>query len=490
MLAVHLPAVGRLRPQRGTHEAAALGSLEQGGELVARRRRFELCLHAALDLEEAPASILAPADGANRVGARLELEPPAARVVGEARQGAARKRGQHQVLGGPGLLERQGLTLGAENALAVERHLELGALRLGAHAPNRILGRRVTERPLAVLGATGYTGQLVCRQARDLGLPLRLVGRRPEALQELAEAGEEVQVADARDREALVRAFSGCFAVISCAGPFLALGTAPVEAALEARVHYLDSSGEQPFARIVYERFDGAARERGVVLLTSFGFDFVPGDLAARLAAEDREPLESIVVAYDTSGLATSRGTRQTLGHVLAQEQVAYEGGTLVTSSFGATTRRVRFPEGEKSVIEWGGTEPLTVPRHTDVRTVRSYVQLPKLAARVGALGRLAAPVVRRLGRLGPAGPGEERRRKSRFTVLAEARGGGRGRRVTLRGSDVYGLTALTLVRGVEALRDGEARAAGSLAPAEAFDARAFLQRLSPLVEIHSEEDL
>jgi hypothetical protein len=45
-------------------------------------------------------------------------------------------------------------------------------------------------------------------------------------------------------------------------------------------------------------------------------------------------------------------------------------------------------------------------------------------------------------------------------------------------------LTALLIVRGAEALRAGEARAAGVVAPAEAFDARAFAGRLAPLLQI------
>ena len=147
-----------------------------------------------------------------------------------------------------------------------------------------------TSSPLAVLGATGYTGRLLCASARELGLPLRLIGRRREALEEIAGANEDVRVADARDVDALARAFDGAFAVVSLAGPFLEVGLAPVEASIRAGAHYLDSSGEQAFAREVYQCFGERAAERGVVLLTSFGFDYVPGDLAARLASAGLEP--------------------------------------------------------------------------------------------------------------------------------------------------------------------------------------------------------
>jgi len=237
------------------------------------------------------------------------------------------------------------------------------------------------ERPLAVLGATGYTGRLVVEQARELGLPLRLVGRRREELERLARDGEEIRVADARHEAELIEAFDGAFAVASMAGPFLDVGTKPVGAAIAVGAHYLDVSGEQAFARVVYEGFGESAEERDIVLLTSFGFDYVPGDLAARLAAEGLdEPLDEVVVAYATKGQGTSAGTRRTIGHVMGQPQVAWE-GRLVRSRFGKTSRSVRFPSGERSVIEWAGTEPLTVPRHTRVQSVRSYFAAPRAAA-------------------------------------------------------------------------------------------------------------
>jgi len=346
------------------------------------------------------------------------------------------------------------------------------------------------DRPLAVLGATGYTGRLVCAAARSLGIPLRLVGRRREALEELAASREEIRLADARDLDTLVAAFDGAFAVVSLAGPFLELGFAPVQAAIRAGAHYLDSSGEQEFAWHVFERFGPSATARGIALLTSFGFDYVPGDLAARLAAEGLEPLDEVAVAYAVSSIASSHGTRRTIGHVLAQRQVAYEQGRYVPSRIGATTRSFRFPWGEAGAVEWGGTEPLTVPRHTDVGTVRSYVRAPRIAAPLMRLAHLAAPFVRIAGAIGPAGPSERTRSCARFAVVAEARGRAGARRVTLTGTDVYGLTGLLLARGAEALERGEASGSGALAPAEALDPGAFLEKLEPLIRLESVEDV
>jgi short subunit dehydrogenase-like uncharacterized protein len=342
--------------------------------------------------------------------------------------------------------------------------------------------------PVAVLGATGYTGALICDQLRELGFAVRLLGRRREALEAAARPGDEIGVVDATDWGSVADLLDGAVAVVSTAGPFLRNGFATVDAAVARGLHYLDTCTEQAYSRQVYERFGSRAAENGVVLLTAFAN--APGDFAAGLAAEGLDaPLEEVVVANDQSGLALSRGSRDTLADVLEQPIVAWEEGSLVPSRFGETSRRVRFPSGERTVIEWGGAEPLTVPRHANVRRVRAYVRAPRAAGLAGKVGPRLASLVRLSAKVGRAGPSVERRRRARFTVVAEARGARGGRRVTLLGRDVYGSAALVIARGVEALRDGGTQGVGALAPSEAFAARDFVAKLTPLVQIESAVD-
>jgi short subunit dehydrogenase-like uncharacterized protein len=337
----------------------------------------------------------------------------------------------------------------------------------------------VDEPRIAVLGPTGFTGRLVLAEARAAGAALRLVGRRREALEEQALPGDEILVADAT---APGDAFAGCTAVISCAGPFLRLGPAPVEAAVAAGAAYLDSSGEQAWARLLFERF----REAETAVLPCFGFDYVPGDVAARLAAEGLEPLDEVVVAYSASAAATSRGTRRTVGEIMGQPVVAWHEGRLVESQLGATTRTVVFPFGAREVVEFGGAEPLTVPRHTDVRSVRSYMRLARPAVKAARAAPVLAPLIRATAGLRGIGPDAEKRAATRFVVVAEARGPQGGRRVTLAGSDPYLLTARLLLAGTRL----EPRRTGPLAPAEAFDARVLIEAASGLLRIESTEAL
>ena len=311
------------------------------------------------------------------------------------------------------------------------------------------------------------------------------MGRHREELQQRAQSGDELAVADVSDWDSLTGAIDGAFAVISTVGPFLPHGFSTVDAAIAAGVHYLDSCTEQAYSRQIYERFGNRAVEAGVVLLTAFAN--APGDLAAGIATDGLDgPLEEVVIANEQKGFVFSRGSRETLAQVLEQPQAAWEDGRLVPTRFGATTRRVRFPSGEHTVVEWGGPEPLTVPRHAEVRRVRAYVRAPRVAAVTGKLAPRLAPLVGLSARVGRAGPSAEKRRRARFSTVVEAAGPRGGRRATLIGRDVYGTAALLLARGAQALREGEARGVGALAPAEAFEARVFVSRLAPLVQLES----
>ncbi len=328
---------------------------------------------------------------------------------------------------------------------------------------------------LAVLGAYGYTGRLIVEEARRRGVPLRLVGRRQDALEELALPGEEIRVADARDRYGLREALVGVSATVSTTGPFLDVGYAPVEAAIDVGSHYLDITGEQEFVRHVYDTLSAAAARAGVVLLSAFGMDYVPGDFAARLAAHGlEEPLDEVSVGYFIAA-TPSRGTIKTAALIGNRPHVSRLDDLLVESRMGATSRTFAFPFGDRDCLEWGGAEPLTVPRHTRVHTVQSYWRLPE-GAPPSVPGSAPPPAE------APAGPSPEERADSSFAVTAVARSGSVSRTVMLTGSDPYGLTALLIVRGYEALRAGEASGVGALAPAQAFDVEAFVPRLAPLL--------
>ena len=347
--------------------------------------------------------------------------------------------------------------------------------------------------PIAVYGATGFTGRLVAAELRRRGAAFVLSGRNPSKLEMVAEEiGGDVETRPARldDAPALRRLLVPCAAVISCAGPFRLHGEPVLAAAVESGTHYLDTTGEQPFMRTVFA-YGARAEQAGAVAVTAMGFDYVPGDMIAALTAGG-EALDELVLAYSVTGFSPTRGTALSALGMLAGGDVEWRDGALVPApqsvgrgswDFGGSIgslRTVRYPAGEH----------ITVPRHVTTGRVRTIMSASTAVPLPDAMASLVmAPlqlVLRTPVRRGmealvprlPEGPSEERRRKSRFVISCEAvRDAGR-RSGAVSGSDLYGLTARTTVEGALRCAARGYDRSGALAPSQAFDPADFLDSL------------
>ena len=354
---------------------------------------------------------------------------------------------------------------------------------------------------IALYGATGYTGRLVACELRDRGFDAVLCGRDAGKLRAVAtDLGVDwpVRCAAVDDAPALRKALGGADAVINCAGPFTFYGAPVIDAALDVGAHYVDTSGEQPYIWRVFEHLGPAATAAGRAVVPAVGFDYVPGDLVAALAARGHEPLEELLVAYHVTGFGMSRGTLRSGLEMLSTDDLEYADGDWRSASRAPLRETLDFgePIGRRPVIRYPGGEIVTAPRHIDTRSLRyrwsasAFAPHPALASAVPltfpALRALLRTPLRDLAetqidRLLPEGPPDDARRAGRWTILAEARGtsGSEGRAI-VSGPDMYGITAVIAVRAAELLCADGFDASGVLAPAQAFDAEAFLRFLEP----------
>src|SRR3954454_20290104 len=189
--------------------------------------------------------------------------------------------------------------------------------------------------PIAVYGATGYTGRLVAAELRRRGARMVLAGRSPAKLEILAEeigGDAETRAVPLEDTAGLRELLEPCAAVIACAGPFRLHGEPVLAAAVDAGTHYLDTTGEQPFMRTVFERYGDAAERAGVALVTAMGFDYVPGDMIASLVA-GAGPVDEIALAYWVKGFGPTRGTALSALGIMSGGDVEWRGGELREAS-------------------------------------------------------------------------------------------------------------------------------------------------------------
>lgn len=327
-------------------------------------------------------------------------------------------------------------------------------------------------RPVAVLGATGYTGRLVAAELARRGVSARLGGRRPERLTPVSGEGAEPFVVDVRNGRRLGDFVAGTSVVLNLAGPFARLGRSVVEAAARAGVPYVDASGEPGYVAEVYRRFADAP----VPVVPACGFEDVPGDLGAALAAAGLgRPATEVRVHYDVSAFVPSRGTVRSALEVFAADRGPSERHRVTWPGGGACTTRWG--------VDWPGVERVTVARHQpDARLVVTLAAPGPVAAgarRATGLLTPLAPVLARAASLWPEGPPARLRARSRFRVLAEATGGDGRSFVLCEGTDVYALTARFLVSAALAVSAPGYERRGAMAPAEALDPAAFLRSVS-----------
>src|SRR5690242_7704502 len=99
--------------------------------------------------------------------------------------------------------------------------------------------------PVAVFGAYGHTGRFVVAELAARGFNPVLSGRDAQVLSGMAdERGLQARVASVEDPASMDGALAGAAAVINCAGPFAATTGPVIEAALRARIPYLDVAAE------------------------------------------------------------------------------------------------------------------------------------------------------------------------------------------------------------------------------------------------------
>lgn len=352
--------------------------------------------------------------------------------------------------------------------------------------------------PIAVYGATGFTGKLVAAELDRRGAEMVLAGRSAGKLASLAaelRSQPRTIVAGVDDSPALNAALEDAATVIACAGPFGLHGEPVVKAAVETATNYLDTTGEQPFIRKVIEHYGPRAERAGCALVSAFGFDYVPGDMIAALTAKGMGPLDELTLAYSVRGLRTTRGTMLSSLEMMAGGDVEYRDGQLRAASTEVDRGSWEFPEpiGRQRMMRYPAGEQITVPMHLDTANVRTLlsagaVMPPRLAALAPlALGstRLALKtplkklMVGAINRL-PEGPDETHRRAAGFTIQCVARAGNRTRTATVTGSDVYGLTAAIIAHGALLASAPEYAAKGGLAPSQAFDPAGFLDEMAP----------
>jgi short subunit dehydrogenase-like uncharacterized protein len=347
---------------------------------------------------------------------------------------------------------------------------------------------------IVVFGATGYTGRLTAQALVKRGQRPVLAARNAARLAELAgELGGDldVKVADVDRPDTVDALVEEGDVLVATVGPFVKWGAPAARACIGKGAHYIDSTGEPPFIRKMFEHYGPQAAAAGIGMLTAFGYDWVPGNLAGALAlAEAGERAVRIDTGYfmtgevGTSGM--SGGTRASLAGVIAAPSFAWRNGALRTERGAARHRTFRLRGKDRPGVSVGTSEHFTLPRLAPgLREVNSYLGWFGPASRamqatslVGSLTfklpgaeRLFGAVTDRVVKGSTGGPDATERARSGSHVVAVAYDatGKELSEVHLSGVDGYTFTGAILAWGAERAAAGDLKSTGALGPAEGF---------------------
>lgn len=321
---------------------------------------------------------------------------------------------------------------------------------------------------VAVYGAFGHTGRFIVDELRRRGIPAILSARdrSPPQSGGGVRPATEVRVASVENPRDLDSVLSGASALINCAGPFVDTAAPLVEAAIRARLPYVDIAAEQPSVFNLFERFSAAAKRAQVVVAPAMGFYGALGDLLATAAMHDWVNADEISIAVALDSWHPTRGTRRT-GERNAGTRLVLTHGTLERME-PPPGPPWTFPPpfGKQPVVGLALSEMILISRHLRVPEVRLFLNQAPLSDLLNPA--TPTPV-----------PSDELGRSSQVFVMdVVVRNGGQRRRMVARGRDIYAVTAPIAVEAVQRIVDGRTTGVGVLAPGEAFDASDFLGSL------------
>lgn len=329
-----------------------------------------------------------------------------------------------------------------------------------------------------IYGVTGYTGQLVAEQAKELGLSPVLAGRNADKTRAVAEPlGFAWTAFDLSETGKLHDALKDMDAVVHIAGPFSATSKPMADACIATGTHYLDITGEIDVFEALAAR-SGEAESAGVMLMPGCGFDVVPTDCLA-LHMKNRMP-QARALDLAVMGLGhVSRGTAKTAIEGIRHGSRARRGGRIVPLT-PPEEKTFAFPKGDKHglSVSWGDVS--TACHTTGIADITVFFEASGQMKKMANMN----PVMRWLLGTGPGqswlkskidqrppGPTPEQRAKGYSEILGVVRDeAGNEMRSFLTTPEGYTLTSLTTLEIIKRLEAGAAKP-GFRTPAGLFGA-------------------
>ena len=329
-----------------------------------------------------------------------------------------------------------------------------------------------------IYGASGYTGEIIAKEAISRGHKPILAGRSAEKLKPLAESlGLSYRVFNLNKPHEMEEGLKDVELVLHCAGPFIHTSEPMIQACLQFGINYLDITGEIPVLENTFS-YHAKAIEKKIVLISSVGFDVVPTDCMAKYVSEALPNASSLEIAFVAIS-SPSQGTAKSMVEMLPKGGRIRKSGKLEFYPLGRGSKKVQFSDGvERTIlpIPWGDLASAFVStKISNITTYSHYPEsfikaLPFLESSIRYLTdfEIVRTTLQKIIEFTVEGPNEEMRKTGKSLVYVKASDeAGNFKEAWLETLEGYLFTAKSSILCVESVLN--ARPIGAITPSLAF---------------------
>lgn len=345
-----------------------------------------------------------------------------------------------------------------------------------------------SQMQIGVLGATGFTGKLICQRLAARNIPFSAAARSSEPLKEIAGNCPTLiaqHCLDIYDTDALSKWLGSLDILVNCIGPYNFFGPAVHQAIRRSQnsLIVLDLTGEQAYVKSTLDSPRIAQR----FFLHSFAFESCLADLLAARVVLPNVCYDEISSYYHFGGRPLpSPGTRLTMQLARHYPTFSYDGIFKPTAP-GELRKRIdlhALGHHWKSASFVPYPEVFFFALSYQVKRSASYFILEDDDGLSSVFGsnRTPAEIIELHQKRKYVGPSEEERRTQQFSLFVETQAENHSQWIGVSGYDMYGISAFIIVSAIERLRLGrqlQPRAGGVVFPHDLFDANTFWTDLS-----------
>lgn len=355
---------------------------------------------------------------------------------------------------------------------------------------------------VAVIGAYGYTGQLICEELEEANVQMTAVGRNLEKLKLLQETWKNIEgflTLDMRKPEDAQYVVDSFDCIVNCAGPFTEESGILLEKVAQSGKAYLDITGEIGFIRSSHEKHHQKAQETNSLLIHGCAFESLVADLIFQNYADDKKSFKKLNTFYWFQQKKVSPGTRITMKLSKYRENLKIANGVWEVSDRSdrfkvsgiedSTFFGVPYPLPEIAYAHWG----------YNAEEAGSYLLLTEdefkyLTGAKHTVSGSADEELQRLKKRTPKGPSKADRETQKSILMVQmVEEEGAEKRLVVHSKDMYHTTARAIRLSVEEIKNnGRPKNAGVLSPASLFfgKEREILKSLNTIIKENEETEI